>query len=351
LRSCINYGVREHKPGIKAWGQDLALAEPFQIATKRWDSAANVFVRVELSEAWGVGEVSPDSRWGDARDSVVKEIGAADLTGLGSAYDLEAIGELLPPGPARCALDMALHDLAARSAGLTVAALLGLDRRSLPVTSVTVPIADVDRMVARAARLAGHPVLKMKVGFDGDVEAVRSVRTVYEGLIRIDANEGWSAGDAVARLRAMEPLGIELCEQPIPRNHHRELARVTESTEIPVFADEDVETAADVARLTGVVDGVNLKLRKTGGIREALRAIATARACGLGVMLGCDLTSGVAATAEASIAALVDYADIDGPLLLASDPYPGVVFSAGRMTLPAGPGLGVEVPPNRGDST
>jgi L-alanine-DL-glutamate epimerase-like enolase superfamily enzyme len=182
----------------------------------------------------------------------------------------------------------------------------------------------------------------MKVGFDGDVDVLASIRSVYGGVIRIDANEGWTADEAIERLQVLERFDIELCEQPIRRDKLDELRRVTAATSIPVFADEDVATASDVAKLAGVVDGVNLKLRKTGGIREALRAISAARAVGLGVMLGCDLTSGVSATAEASITSLVDHADIDGPLLLARDPHPGVIYDNGKVTLPSGPGLGVE---------
>jgi L-Ala-D/L-Glu epimerase len=112
-----------------------------------------------------------------------------------------------------------------------------------------------------------------------------------------------------------------------------------------VFADEEVCTSTDVARLHGLVDGVNLKLRKTGGIREAIKAVAVARALGMGVMLGCDLESGIAATAQASVAAVVDHLDIDGPLLLALDPFPGVTYQRGRVTLPPGPGLGVAARP------
>jgi L-Ala-D/L-Glu epimerase len=143
------------------------------------------------------------------------------------------------------------------------------------------------------------------------------------------------------RLPALERFDIELCEQPIPAGDIDALAEVTERSPIPIFADEDVCTSADVARLAEAVDGVNLKLRKTGGIREFLRAVSTARAHDLRVMIGCDLESGIAATAQASVAGLTDYADIDGPLLLARDPHPGVVYDRGIVKLPPGPGLGV----------
>ena len=338
--------MRRNKAAVKGWEvevyeRDLELAERFTIATRSWDVAVNVFIRLRYGEAQSIGEVSPDERWGDSPTSVLESLRRIEPESLGDPFDLESTLELLPPGAARCALDVARHDLAAKLAGVSVAQLLGVAGRPLPATSMTVPIGEVGAMVERAGALADHPCLKLKVGFDGDVEVVGAIRSAYGGRIRIDANEGWDPAEAKERLSAMEGLDIELCEQPIGRGAHAELASVTQSTSIPIFADEDVGTAEDVARLAGVVDGVNLKLRKTGGIREALRAVATARALGMRVMLGCDLTSGVSATAEASLAALVDNADIDGPLLLACDPHPGVTYDRGALTLPAGPGLGV----------
>ena len=215
----------------------------------------------------------------------------------------------------------------------------------MPPTSVTVPIADRDAMLRRAASLSDWPILKTKVGFDGDVEIVGAIRDAHGGRIFIDANEGWTEEQAIERLHAMAELDVDLCEQPIPSGNLEALARVREASPIRVFADEDVCTSADVAALSGAVDGVNLKLRKAGGIRELLRAASVARAHGMGVMIGCDLESGVAATAGAHIASVADFIDLDGPLLLARDPYPGVSYSAGTLTLPPGPGLGVE----RGD--
>lgn len=224
---------------------------------------------------------------------------------------------------------------------MSVLELLGLSGRPLPQTSVTLAITEPSRTVKKAMDLSDHPILKVKVGFDGDVAMIEAVRAVYSGRIRVDANEGWSEAEATDRLKALERFDIELCEQPIPSGDYAALSRVTRATSIPVYADEDVRTAADVAALAGSVDGVNLKLRKTGGIREAVRAVAVARAHSLGVMLGCDLTSGVAATAEASVAPLADFADIDGPLLLRYDPWPGVGYDKGMLLLPPGPGLGV----------
>ena len=321
---------------------ELPLAEPFSISTMTWESAMNVFVSVRYGDTVGLGEASPDDRSGETTDAVVEEIEALDLARLEGPFDLEGVAALVPAGSTRCAFDIALHDLAAKLAGISVSELLGLRTRDLPVTSVTIPIDDVQHMVARARRLADHPVIKMKVGFDGDVKVVAAIRGVYGGRLSLDANEGWEIDEAKDRLHALERFDIELCEQPIERGNFEALREVSRSTSIPVYADEDARTSEEVGRLAGVVNGVNLKLRKCGGIRETVRAIALARGVGLGVMLGCDLESGVAATAQARVSALVDHADLDGPLLLAEDPYPGVSYDKGVMTLPPGPGLGVK---------
>ena len=323
----------------------LRLKQPFTIASHTWEDVDNVFVTLRFASVAGVGEVSPDPRSGESVDSVVKQLEDLDPRELGNPFNLEGVLDLLPPGAARCALDIALHDLAGKIAQLSVTKLLGLKGRRPPPTSVTVPIADVDAMVERARSLADHPILKTKVGFDGDVEAVARIREVYSGRLRVDANEGWTEDEAVARLGELESFDVELCEQPLPAGNLDGLKSVSRSTSIPVFADEDVGTAADVARFADAVDGVNLKLRKAGGIREIVHAIATARACGLKVMIGCDLESGVATTAGAHVAPLAGLVDLDGPLLLAEDPFPGVSYDRGELIVPDTPGLGVRGTP------
>ena len=320
---------------------ELPLAERFAIARESWFVAHNVFVVVHYDDEFGVGEASPDARWGESVDSVRAQLENVDLKLMTSTFELELLGYLLPPGSARAALDVALHDLAAKLAGIRVHELLGLEKATIS-TSITIPIAPVSKMVQRALQYSDHPTLKMKVGFEYDVEAVRAVREVFGGAIRVDANEGWTTDEAVLRLRRLEELDVELCEQPIAAGNHDDLRFVSACSSIPVFADEDVCTSRDVARLAGVVDGVNLKIRKAGGLREIMRAVAVARAHEMKVMLGCDLESGIAATAGAHVASAVDHADLDGPLLLARDPHPGVTYRRGAIELPQGPGLGIK---------
>lgn len=323
----------------------MPLKERFTIARETWDTATAVFAVVGYGDSEGYGECSPDAHWGETPEGTVEQLQAVDLSRLHGPFDLEGVAGLLPPGAARCVLDIALHDLAARLAGLPLRSFLGTGDVPLPETSVTVPIADREVMVARAKSLADYPIVKTKVGFDGDVETIAAIRDVFPGRIRVDANEGWDEDAAIDRLQRLDAYGIELCEQPIPMKNHAALARVTKASPIPVFADEDAGTAADVAALHGIVDGVNLKLRKAGGIREVWRGIVTARAHGMGVMLGCDLDSGIAMGAAAALAPLCDFVDLDGPLLLADDPHPSIRYEGGTIVPPDGPGLGVEARP------
>ncbi|HEX3328167.1 MAG TPA: dipeptide epimerase [Actinomycetota bacterium] len=322
------------------------LREPFSISSATWNVAESVFAIVRRGELAGVGEVCTDPRYTqDSAANITTTLENVSLDRLGGPFDLEGIDDLLPVGTARCALDIALHDLAAQEAGISVAELLGLGGRRLPATSVTIPISSVQHMQERAVEWKDHPIIKMKVGFDGDVDAVRAVREVFPGAIRIDANEGWDKHTAIEKLNELARFDIELCEQPVPAGHHNDLREVAAASPIPVFADEDVNTAADVWHLADVVDGVNLKLRKTGGIREALRAVHVARAVGLKPMLGCDLETGVGTTAQASIASLFDHVDVDGPIAMAEDPFPGVTYDNGQLILPGGAGLGLQQRP------
>src|SRR5688572_19101727 len=210
---------------IAVEARELALKERFKIAREVWDSTTNVFVFARYGDAIGVGEAGPADRWDETVEGVIADLEAVDLGRLSGPFDLEGIGDLLPAGSARCALDIALHDLAATLSGLPLNEFLGLGGRSAPPTTVTVPIADVDRMVARATSLKDHAALKLKVGFDGDVEVVRAIRGVFDGAIRIDANEGWAPDEAIERLEQLADLNIELCEQPIKGDNFDDLAR------------------------------------------------------------------------------------------------------------------------------
>jgi L-alanine-DL-glutamate epimerase-like enolase superfamily enzyme len=241
---------------------------------------------------------------------------------------------------ARAAIEMALHDWIGKKLGLAVWRLLGLDRSRTPLSCVTLGLASAEEMERKLEAVMDFPSLKVKLGAPGDVENLRRIRERYRGRIRVDANTAWSATDAVRVLRAIEPLDIELVEQPVAREDLDGLRWVRERSPIPVFADESCHHLGDIANLAGRVDGVNLKIMKTGGIREMQRMIHAARAHGMKVMLGSMVESSLALSAAAQLAPLADYLDLDGHWLLKADPFDGAPADRGRIVLSDRPGLG-----------
>jgi L-alanine-DL-glutamate epimerase-like enolase superfamily enzyme len=245
---------------------------------------------------------------------------------------------------ARAAIDGALHDLCGKLVGLPVWRLLGLEPTG-PPTSWTIGLGEPDEMARKAERAHASGRfrrLKLKLGGrDGlDVERVRAVRGVTDVPLQVDVNEYWSLDEAVDALPQLEALGVEYCEQPLAAGDHGG-AELKRRSPIPVYVDEDCHTLADVAACAEIAHGVNIKLAKSGGIREAVRMAHAARALGLGVMLGCMVESGLGIAAGAAMASLCDHVDLDGNLLIAEDPWPGVELEDG-VQLPAdAPGLGV----------
>ena len=190
---------------------------------------------------------------------------------------------------------------------------------------------------------AAYPVLKIKVGLASDEATIDAVRSVTRKPLRVDANEGWKTKEeAVAKINWLEKQGVEFVEQPLPAHMLEEMKYVRSKVHIPVIADEASLHPRDLPKLAPYFDGVNIKLDKCGGILEGLRMIEMARALGLKTMLGCMISSSVAITAAAHLSPLVDYADLDGNLLIGNDPYSGVIVQAGKLILPGGDGLGLK---------
>ena len=322
---------------------ELPLVHPFKIARGEETVARTALVRVRAGDLEGIGEAAPVERYGESVESVAAYFAAHALASH-NPYRLEALLHDGIPAAARGGLDLALHDLIGKDLGKPLYELLGLDPSLTPVTSFTIGIADPATTLRKVAEVGDHPILKVKLGSgtpSEQIETIALIRERYRGTIRIDANEGWDVESAVQILRELERFEIEFCEQPVPAGHPEQLRAVRERVAIPIVTDEDSLVASDLPRLYGCVDGVNVKLAKTGGIRGALAMIHTARALGLKVMLGCMVESAIAATAAAHLSPLVDWADIDGPFLTASDPFAGVTYDRGKLILPSAPGLGV----------
>jgi L-alanine-DL-glutamate epimerase-like enolase superfamily enzyme len=323
--------------------EGLPLAEPFVIARDTTLTAEVVWVDVEHESEHGYGEAAPIERYDESGESALAYLeGAGDLLG-GDPFALEGIESRLPDGEyaARAALDAALHDLCGKLTGLPVWRLLGLERTG-PPTSWTVGLGDPDEMARKAERAEGFQSMKLKLGGrDGlDVDRVAAVRAVWDGLIRVDVNEYWTLDEALDALPRLAELGVDYCEQPLPAGDPGG-PRLKNETPIPIYVDEDCHTLPDVPASAERAHGINIKLAKSGGIREAVRMVHAARALGLGVMLGCMVESGLGIAAGASIASLCDHVDLDGNLLLAHDPWPGVHLVDGVQVPAETPGLGV----------
>ena len=332
-------------------------AQPFVIARGGSSEWPTVTVRVrdrrEGAEGWG--EAAPSRFYGETAESVVGALPrlAAALDGC-DPWDLEGAearmhAALRGNGSAKSAVSAALHDLAAKRLGVPLYRMWGLDPARAPLSSFTIGLApDDEALAARVAEAAAYPVLKVKLGSPAgpvrDAAVIQRVRELAPGkVLRVDANAAWSPKQAIRMSAVCDEVGVEFVEQPVAAGDVEGLRFVRVHGPLPVVADESCVTAADAARLAaaGAVDGVNLKLSKCGGLREALRIVAVARAHGLLVMCGCMIETSLGITAAAHLAPLLDAADLDGAALLARDPYAGATIAGGVVELPGAPGLGV----------
>jgi L-alanine-DL-glutamate epimerase-like enolase superfamily enzyme len=323
---------------------------PFVIA--RGGATEHRLIRVRISdddghEGWG--EAAPNRFYGETPDTALAALARlAPIVESCDAWALEDVEDELNRalrfnGSVKSAISAALHDLAGKRLGVPLYRLWGLDPAKAPLSSFTIAIAaSDDELRQRVAQAAEYPVLKVKLGTDHDTRIIRTVRQAApDKILRVDANAAWTAKGALRMMDVLLACGVEYVEQPLPPHDLDGLRFVRDRSPLPLFADESCIVATDIPRLAGVVDGINIKLSKCGGLREALKMIATARAHGMLVMAGCMIETSLGITAAAHFAPLLDHADFDGAALLADDPYRGATIAGGRIEIPSGPGLGV----------
>ena len=343
----------------------LGLRDPFRIARRSAGSEGTVTtVVIELRDdadgrdgPIGLGEGYPDGYYGESPATIAAVLPRllasltpieADLRGdletaraaLEDAEGLMAVA-IGHNGAAKCAVDIALHDLVGKRLGIPVRDFLGLDG-AMPATDFTLGIDAPEAVAERARRAADFPALKIKLGGEADLETLHAVRRVYDGSLRVDANTGWTPDTAMSLVPALVDLGVELIEQPFPARRYDWLRDLQAVSPLPIVADESATTIEDLDALEGVVQGVNVKLAKCGGIGPARRMLERARERGFRTFLGCMEETSVGIAGSVAVAPLADWADLDGNLLLADDPFIGLTLDEGKhWRLSDRPGLGL----------
>ena len=334
---------------------ELALRDPFVIARSEHGAGRSITtVVVELRDerypgVVGIGEGYPDRFYGETTETMAAvlprllvAVGEPDPTPTGLAGAGDRLADAIRwNGAAKCAVDIALHDLVGKVSRRPLHDLLGLSA-AIPPTDFTIGIDEPAIVAERARRAGAFPALKIKVGGPADLATLDAVREVYAGPIRVDANTGWTPETARALVPALVDLGVELIEQPFPAGRLDWLADLQAASPLPIVADESAVTIDDLDALVGVVAGVNVKLAKCGGVGAAARMLRRAQELGFRTFLGCMEETSIGIAASAAVASLAEWVDLDGNLLLAADPFEGLELGPDhRWILSADPGLGV----------
>lgn len=339
----------QEQPMIEVKIKRLELAHTWTISRNSSDFKDNVFVRIQKDGIVGYGEAAPNVRYGENAQLTVQKI--EEAKGLFAEHDLYNYVDLktaldkkiIDQSCAKAALDIALMDWIGKTLQVPLYRLWGLNTSHSPVTSFSIGIDTPEIIRQKVKEASDYPILKIKVGTKDDEMIINTVRSVTDKPIRVDANEGWKIKEeALEKIQWLKSQGVEFVEQPMPSAMLEETAWLRERSDLPIIADEAVKTAADIPKLATAYDGINIKLMKAGGLLEALRMIQMAKALDLKIMLGCMIESSVAISAAAHLAPYVDWADLDGNLLIKNDPFSGVKVKDGHLVYNNKPGLGVE---------
>lgn len=327
---------------------ELELIHTFTIARGSEVTDPCIIAKVEHDGIIGYGEAAPTPRYHESKETVIEFLQKVKLEQFKDPFQLEDILEyvdnIAPENTsAKAAVDIALHDWIGKRLGVPLWKLWGLDKNKTCMTDFTIGIDKPQIIEQKVQEAEQYPILKVKVGVPNDEEIIKTIRKVTNKVVRVDANEGWTSKEqARDKILWLEEQGIELIEQPLPAHDLDGTAWLRQHVHIPLIADENAIRLHDVPNLKDVFDGINIKLMKCTGLREAMKMIHTARAMKMKVMLGCMIESSVAVTAAAHLAPLADYADLDGNILIKNDPFEGVKVEKGKLVLNDEPGLGVK---------
>ena len=336
---------------IRLHEYDLPLTHPFTISRGTITVQGTLIVELQQDGVSGYGEATVNAYYDAAMADMKKRFNAmepllADHTFRDTDSFWKLCAEHLADAPfVLAALDCAAHDLWGRLENAPVHQLWGLDPKDAVDSSFTIGIDEVDVMIAKLAEIPGWPIYKIKLGTEHDLEIITALREHTEAVFRVDANCGWNPNEAAALSSEMARQGVEFIEQPLSPdgpNAREAQAQLFRESALLLIADENCVSEDDVPRCVNHFHGINIKLCKCGGLTPARRMIANARELGLKVMIGCMTESSVGISAAAQLAPLLDYADLDGAVLLAEDAADGVQLHKGQLTFPSEPGLGIQ---------
>jgi L-alanine-DL-glutamate epimerase-like enolase superfamily enzyme len=334
--------------GVRCWVKRLDLRHTWTTVMSSSEFRETFFVSWTHDGVTGVGEGAPIVRYKESAQSAAETL--QPLLPWLSAQQPMQFEKILAQLSRRveghyatkAAVDIALHDWLGKKLGIPLYQHFGLDPNDTPLTTFSIGIDKPEVIRQKVREAEQYPVLKVKVGLDNDEEVIEAVRSVTKKPLRVDANEGFKSKEqAVERINWLEKLGVEFIEQPLPASNLEDMNWIRKRVHMPVIADEACLSAADIPKIATCFDGINVKVDKAGGLLEAWRMINMARALGMKTMLGCMVSSSCSVTAAAHLSPLVDYADLDGNLLIKNDPYAGVTVVNGKLILPSRPGLGL----------
>lgn len=354
LPGCAPSTPRAYRVGGKArmklsWAPyELQLRHTFTVASYSRTTTPDVQVRIDYDGFTGYGEASMPPYLGQTVESVCAFLEKVDLGRFSDPFQLEDIlsyVDSLSPGDtaAKAAVDIALHDLVGKLLGQPWFRLWGLDPAKAPDTTFTIGIDTADVVREKTRECADKfNILKVKVGLENDEEMIRTIREVTDLPLAVDANQGWKDREkALDEIFWLAEQGVVMVEQPMAKERLEDNAWVTERSPLPIFADESIQRLADIPAIKGAYSGINIKLMKCTGMREAWKMLTYARAEGMRVMVGCMTETSCAVSAAAQLSPAVDFADLDGNLLISNDRFAGVTVEGGRLVLPDRPGIGL----------
>lgn len=342
-------GGKSGRLNLRFFPYELKLRHAFNLARSQRTTTPDVQVEIEYDGLVGYGEASMPPYLGESVESVTKFLSSLDLSQFSDPFRIEEIHEYMESvapdnRAAKASVDIALHDLLGKIMGQPWYKIWGLNPDKCPNTSFTIGIDKPDVVRQKVDEASPYKVIKVKMGLDNDKELVEIIRSKTDVPICVDANQGWA--DKEKALEMCHWLAERNClfvEQPMDKKAIDDTAWLRERSPLPIIADEFLQRLPDVRRAAGAYDGINIKLMKSTGMHEAYQMATLARAMGMKVMLGCMTETSCAVTAAAQLAPLVDWADLDGNLLIANDRFDGIRIVDGKVTIPDRPGIGVEL--------